>query len=302
MNVVKPFFSVVIPYFNRYELAVNTIRSVLKQSYTNFEIIVVDDGSTDGSGMQLEKEFRGETNFRIFHCENRERGAARNFGFHEAAGEYVVFLDSDDLFLENHLEVLYSKILEQDFPAFIATQYEFLRNEKRYPSSTSILSEGYYDYHLFLEGNPLACHVCIRKSNSDLKLFEEDRAYAIKEDWMFFLQNLWTQRLFLVGRVTVLFRDHAGRSLLANNQLLIEKTFLSERWILEHVPLNLAEQKLLDAHVNYFCAIHSYLDLKRKTALNFLKKAFYSGGIRMKYLVLLVKIIIGRKFILKLHH
>src|SRR6185369_9091358 len=152
----------------------------------------------------------------------------------------------------------------------------------------------YYDYRLFLEGNPLACHVCVKKSNPELKLFEEDRSYAIKEDWMFFLQNLRTQRLFLAGRVTVLFRDHSGRSLLANNKLLIEKTFLSERWIMKHVELSHTEQRRLSAHVNYFCAIHSYIDFDRKAAFNYLKKAFYNGGIRKKYLVLLIKIIIGR--------
>ena len=141
----------------------------------------------------------------------------------------------------------------------------------------------------------------MRRLNPRLRLFEEDRRYSIKEDWLFFLENLQDQKIFLVDRVTLLMVDHDERSMRQNDRILVDKTFLSREWILNHVRLNDAEVKQLDAHINYFCAIHSYLDFRRKAALNFLIKAFRNGGMKKKYVVLLAKIIAGRKLILKLN-
>ena len=96
-------FSIIIPTYNREKFIVKTIQSVLSQTYTNFELIIVDDGSTDNT----EKFVRNVKDNRIkfFKKENKERGAARNYGTNKAKGDYITFLDSDDL--------LYSKYLEE---------------------------------------------------------------------------------------------------------------------------------------------------------------------------------------------
>jgi glycosyltransferase involved in cell wall biosynthesis len=295
-----PFFSVVIPYYNRFDLAVSTIDSVLRQKFSGYEIIIVDDGSTDGSGSKIKNHYQSENKIRVIHQANLERGAARNKGFRESKGTYVIFLDSDDLFLEHHLDVLYSKIRELNFPDFISTKFLFFRDNKRIESGNSILKEGFYDYHLFLNGNPMACNVCVRKANEGLFLFEEDRSYAMKEDWMFYLQNLRFNKLYLVDRVTLLFLDHDERSVQGNYRHLIERTQLSRQWVLKHVELDPAEQRMLSAQCDYFCAMHSYLDFQRFEAFRFLIKAFRAGGLRRKYIVLLIKIVVGRKIIQKI--
>ncbi|WP_338274717.1 glycosyltransferase family 2 protein [Corallococcus caeni] len=89
-----PLFSVVIPTFNRAALLEETLASVFAQTLTDFEVIVVDDGSTDGTGELLA---RYGTRVRVFHQRNAGQGVARNLGIREARGDYVVFLDSDDL-------------------------------------------------------------------------------------------------------------------------------------------------------------------------------------------------------------
>jgi len=296
-----PFFSIVIPVYNRSGLLQDTVKSIQEQTFLSYEIIIVDDGSTDGSGDEIDKLYGGASNIMIIHQPNQERGASRNNGFKKAKGEYVIFLDSDDRLMPVHLEVLYNKIKALNNPDFISTKYDFLRNGKRVRSIISDSAEGYYDYKFFLNGNPYGCNVCVRRLNEKLCLFEEDRKYSIKEDWLFFLENLQGQKVYLIDQVTLLMVDHDERSMRQNDRILVEKTFLSREWILKHVRLNDAEIKQLDAHVNYFCAIHSYLDFQRKAAFSYLKKAFYNGGIRKKYIVLLAKIIIGRKTILKLN-
>ena len=102
----KPFFSIIIPTYNRANLISISIESVLKQTFTDFELIIVDDGSTDNTS-----EVVGNyTDNRIFYYKkvNEERGAARNYGIKKSCGEYVNFLDSDDFFDANHLEVAYN--------------------------------------------------------------------------------------------------------------------------------------------------------------------------------------------------
>ncbi|MCX6276244.1 MAG: glycosyltransferase [Bacteroidetes bacterium] len=231
-----------------------------------------------------------------------ERGAARNRGFRESKGEYVVFLDSDDRLLPDHLETLYKKISTLDRPDFIATKYEFISDGTRKSSSIGNFKEGYYDYLLFLDGNPFGCNVCVRKGNEGLSLFEEDRKLAIKEDWLFFLKNLRHQQLYLIDKVTLLMLDHDDRSMRSNNELLVIKTKLALEWIISNIELTPENLKRLAAHANYFCAIHTYLDGSRKMSLQFVKNAILKGGLRMKYIILLGKIIVGRKIIRRIIH
>jgi hypothetical protein len=85
-----------------------------------------------------------------------------------------------------------------------------------------------------------------------------------------------------------------------NNELLISKTALAREWITKNVELSTPDLRRLDAHINYFCAIHSYLDGSRMKPLRFIFRAIAKGGVRFKYLVLLAKIIAGRKLIVRL--
>ncbi len=101
-----PFFSVVIPTYNRANFIRDTVESVLKQDHTDFEILVVDDGSTDNTETVIAEAFGNTEQVRYFKQVNAERGAARNKGIREARGEYVLFLDSDDQMRTNHLSAL----------------------------------------------------------------------------------------------------------------------------------------------------------------------------------------------------
>lgn len=99
-----PLFSVVIPVYNRAATLGATIRTVLDQSCGDFEIVVVDDGSTDDPA-QAAAAF-GDPRIRAVRQENAGGGSARNRGIDEAKGRYIAFLDSDDLFLPHKLETV----------------------------------------------------------------------------------------------------------------------------------------------------------------------------------------------------
>ncbi|HVG57045.1 MAG TPA: glycosyltransferase family 2 protein [Hyalangium sp.] len=91
-----PFFSIVIPTYNRSRLLAEALDSVFAQEFTSYEVLVADDGSTDDT-QELLKHY-GER-VRVLRQENQGQGAARNLGIQHATGQYVVFLDSDDVWL-----------------------------------------------------------------------------------------------------------------------------------------------------------------------------------------------------------
>lgn len=118
-----PLFSVVTPVYNREELIENTLGSIFAQGYGDLDVIVVDDGSTDDTLAKL-KSF--EDRIRIFQQENKGPGAARNVGIREAEGDYIAFLDSDDLWFPWTLETYEKLIRKYDRPAFIGgCPYQF---------------------------------------------------------------------------------------------------------------------------------------------------------------------------------
>jgi glycosyltransferase involved in cell wall biosynthesis len=106
---MTPFFSVVIPVYNRAHLIKETLQSVLAQSEQDFEIVVVDDGSQDDPETAV-KELN-DPRIVFLRQENRGGGAARNTGIDRAKGRYIAFLDSDDRFLPHHLATM-RKLLE----------------------------------------------------------------------------------------------------------------------------------------------------------------------------------------------
>src|SRR5271155_324881 len=99
---MNPKVSVVIPTYNRAEKVRKTVESVLAQSFTDLEVIVVDDGSSDETGQTLEHAFGDR--IRYYFQPNQGVSAARNKGIEEARGEWIAFLDSDDLWEKEKLE------------------------------------------------------------------------------------------------------------------------------------------------------------------------------------------------------
>lgn len=127
--------SIVIPLFNKESQIRNTLQTVLNQTYQNFEIIIVNDGSTDNSIAEVSKV--SDSRIRIIHQENTGVSVARNHGIQESKGEFIAFLDADD---EWRLDYLATQIeLTEKYPeaSVFATNYEF-RNAQDKMTSTII--------------------------------------------------------------------------------------------------------------------------------------------------------------------
>jgi len=128
MSSQSPYFSVIIPLYNKERDIVKTLESLLQQEFQDFEVIVVDDGSSDNSAA-LVKGF-SDKRIQLYQKENEGVSPTRNFGVAKANAPYIAFLDADDFWYPYHLLDL--EALTQKFPEgkWYATAYEKKFNEK----------------------------------------------------------------------------------------------------------------------------------------------------------------------------
>jgi len=120
-----PKVSVVIPTYNRLLMLREAVDSVLKQDFEDFELIVVDDGSTDGTAEEI-KRYGGRV-ILLQHSENRGVSAARNKGILHAKGKYVAFLDSDDVWVKGKLKIQVTFLDENPHYSFCYTDEIWIR-------------------------------------------------------------------------------------------------------------------------------------------------------------------------------
>ena len=143
--------SVIVPVYNAEKFLKETIESVLAQTYQDFELILVDDGSTDGSGSICDGYARTDERIKVVHQANKGLSAARNAGLDIMNGDACFFLDSDDAALPNLLEktVIYMKEYNADIVAFSYTNFMIpddkeLLKEKELKPSIPVCKEGLY--------------------------------------------------------------------------------------------------------------------------------------------------------------
>lgn len=185
---MKPFFSIVIPVYNKERSVFKTLESALSQSFNDFEIIIIDDGSTDNS-LEVINSIKN-SKMTIYATKNHGVSAARNFGIMKSNGDYISFLDADDIWYSNHLENL--KRLIDAFPncGIYASAYEKKYNNKIIPSVYRNIPnepwkgiiENYFDCSLI---NSIAwtSTVCVPKQIFDsIGYFDTDITLGAGED------------------------------------------------------------------------------------------------------------------------
>ena len=140
----NPQISVIIPIYNCEKYIKECLSSLIKQTFKNFEIICINDGSTDNTLKILKKFETKDERIIIFNQNNSGPGIARNVGMNKSKGEYLMFLDSDDIFKKTMLEELYIKIKENDADVVICNSQNF-ENKKWWKK--------YYEKNYFINDN-----------------------------------------------------------------------------------------------------------------------------------------------------
>lgn len=222
MSKLDPFISIVVPSYNRANLIGGTIKSLQRQEYDNYEIIVVDDGSTDNT----EEVIRAVGNDKTVYIKknNAERAAARNFGARMANGEYINFFDSDDLALPNHLSEAAATIKKFNSPEWFHLGYAWATPEEKVFKEVNNYSGATLN-QIIANGNPLSCNgVFIRKDVVAKHSFNEDRGLSASEDYELWVRLTSRFPLYYSNVITSLIIDHEMRSVRRiNGEKLIQR-------------------------------------------------------------------------------
>lgn len=297
--MINPAFSIVVACYNRGGFLPILIKSIQNQQFKNYEIIIIDDGSTDDTEAAIKNLLSEEPRIKYVFQENAERGAARNTGIRNATGEYVLFIDSDDIMLPSYLSDLHELITKNPGYNFYSGKYLFSVNGKPVQTSSSKLPSGAHTIDTVLEGNPFGCNFCIKKNNPSLILFDEDRNLATTEDWMFLVENLLNDTILLGDFIGLYMMQHDARSM-QENQKIIERRLRATEVLAKRNHFTPHQLKTLWAYTWAFCGVHAYLDCNWRQSLQFISKAIKRLGPNPQFLQLMIKFFIGRKNVLTL--
>jgi glycosyltransferase involved in cell wall biosynthesis len=182
------FFSVVIPVYNRRDHICKLLESFARQHYRKFEILIIDDGSTDNLEDVVSPYL--DPQIKYFYKENGERGAARNYGASKAVGDYITFFDSDDLVYPWFLSNAAANLEKLSSPECYAQKFEVVQNAVGLHTKAAKEDAGLISINKeLLKGNMLACNgVFLRKDIAMTFRFSEDRNLSGSEDWLLWLR------------------------------------------------------------------------------------------------------------------
>jgi glycosyltransferase involved in cell wall biosynthesis len=264
-------FSIIIPTYNRANFLLDTINSVLLQNYSYFEVIVVDDGSTDQTPFIMEQFTTNRIKY--IRTENLERGSARNTGVKAATGDYVTFLDSDDKIYFNYFSNAAESLMKNNFPEFYHQEYE-VKNE-----DGKLINYGHYydaqEIEFLVKGNPLSClGIFIKREIALAFPFVEDRSLSGSEDWELWLRLAANFGIIADKRVSSCLVIHNKRSVLNVNE---EKLLLRKNLALVYAfKDNKVVQKFgklkrkMEAYCDSYIALHLVISGENLKGLNYL--------------------------------
>jgi glycosyltransferase involved in cell wall biosynthesis len=171
-KLMNPFFSIIIPTYNRAHMISKAIDSVIAQTFENLELIIVDDGSTDNTKELVASYQVKDSRIQYIYQENAERSAARNNGIRNAHGKYICFLDSDDSYYIDNLENWFVFIVKNKQPiSFMFCEMSIVLGENISQTSTNYTVQNKFD---FVFTNPIVpARVCVHNSLLKNHCFEE---------------------------------------------------------------------------------------------------------------------------------
>jgi len=206
--------TVITPLFNAEKYITETIESVINQTYQNWEMIIVDDFSSDNSRNIVKKYEIKDSRIKLMKSESNFGGPARprNIGLDNANGEYIAFLDADDVWLPNKLE-RQVELLGRDSSIDIVHSLAYtidtrskkigvFNNQKTFNKLKYIMSP----MNILLISNYININTVLMRNNSDVK-FREDKFLVALEDWAFWIDNKFSSKKeYLINEYFINYR------------------------------------------------------------------------------------------------
>ena len=221
-----PKVSVIIHTYNREDYISETIESVLAQTYKDFEIIVIDDGSTDNTKKKLE---RFNSKIKIIEQKNSERAVSRNNGIKAASGKYISILDSDDLWAENKLDEQVKILDSMQDVILVYGQCERINEKNQKIKSAKRQKEGYSGnvFKELLLRNFIVSPTPVFKREFFEKTSGFETRYIPYEDWEFWLRLSLLGKFYFINKPLAFYRIHPEQSVKSAKAEKIEEVTTS---------------------------------------------------------------------------
>jgi len=267
-------FSIITPTYNRADKIGVAIQSVLRQDYQNFELIIVDDGSTDNT-KEVVQNF-DDPRILYFKKKNEERNIARNYGIAKANGQYIGFLDSDDFLYNHHLQQAHNFILEKKYPEIIHLNFRItgLNTSSSFITQNSIKNVN----KELINENFISCNsIFIRKEIFSQFQFLNSKYAILGEDYYLWLRLASRYKIHLSQEITSAVTEHPDRSL---NKIDVDRLAIGISEIHETLKKDYKfthyygwKSKKYFALNYIFIALHLILQSRKKESLQYLKRA-----------------------------
>lgn len=277
MNPHSPFFSIIIPTYNRAHTLGGAIQSILNQEESNFEVIIIDDGSTDNTKSVVEA-FLTDKRLRYFYQENQERAAARNAGADLAKGKYLNFFDSDDEMYKHNLSTAYEFVSKNSDVFFFHTQYDVCNEEGDVVNKELGVHMEQAAARLIVT-NYLGCNsVFVERNFFLINRFNPDRRLASSEDWELWLRLISRKPLYRCEVITLKMLNHGGRSLFTiTPDRIIERDTVMLNYLLADNPFITKFRNVLKIfeadRYTFFALVLSVTKERRSETLRYLLKS-----------------------------
>lgn len=253
---VNALISVIIPNHNGARFLAEAVSSAIGQDYPEKEIIVVDDGSTDNS---VERLMEFGTKIRVIETPNRGASAARNAGIFAAKGEYLAFLDSDDLWVENKLSLQFERMQKSGLDLVYCHGQEFGSSNGTDAFHQAVFSGDCYKYFRQFPAKAIIdmgpSTVLLKKSLLPMSGVFDSSFLGPAEDWDFFRRYCRSAKVGFCDQVLVHRRNHSNNV----SHRSLEEYYVGNRHALikmfaEDVEIGILERRLIWAKFHFATA------------------------------------------------
>ena len=299
-----PIFSVVIPLFNKENFIERTLKSVLSQSFNDFELIVINDGSTDKSLEITENILKERGNCKIINQVNKGLSAARNRGIRESKGELIAFLDADDLWKHDFLNCIY----------FLSNKYHnekvFATNcESFYIGKNQNLIDDTFDYNhelisdYFMRQRNMFSYSSVVFNKSifkDIGFFDEHINFGEEEDFtircflkykLVYCKNIKAFRLDGISNQLTSPKKNSNRIIPDYNKYLVKSENISLKKYIDFVHYKLLVLFKMEANQSKVKFYKEKIDVSN---LSFIQKIKYYLPIKLFYVLKSIYLSISR--------
>ena len=219
----ETFFSIIIPTYNRENIIKSTVHSVINQTFKKWELLIIDDGSTDNT-KEVVKNI-DDPRIKYIYQDNAERSAARNNGIKNSNGKWICFLDSDDAYKKSHLQTLF-ECIEFDSQNNQHFEFYFTSQETHYhhDNSREIIETGFdpkQANYFFASESIVPGRVCISKNVLDKLNFDEN--IVIVEDSDLWFRISCYHKTKFIDKVTFIYNVHDDNSINVKNNAYLTR-------------------------------------------------------------------------------